>query len=143
MKIYDIITIIISIAGLLGVIYQSMNLRATINSQIYQNFVANSLEIDRILIEYPYLRKYVYGEESVTEETENLDQIMSFIELVNDITENIEIYKKYIPASRRKGWMAYVEDVKGTSAYHFYMRRYGDWYAVEEHQKNDKKEENT
>lgn len=49
MDLFDIITIIISVISLLGVFYQSINLQKTINSQIYQNFVANSLEIDRIL----------------------------------------------------------------------------------------------
>ena len=60
MLIFEIITAVAAIAGLIGLIYQSANLQETINSQIYQNFVAHSLEIDHILIERPYLRKYVY-----------------------------------------------------------------------------------
>ena len=128
MDLFDIITLAFSLFSLIGLVYQSINLKETINSQIYQNFVANSLEIDRILIEKPYLRKYVYYGEPVNENTENLDQILSFIELIVDITENIEIYKKYIPKSRREGWLEFVKDVKSTPAFDYYFKKQGSWY---------------
>ena len=86
MDLFDTITLVISLVSLIGLIYQSINLKQTINSQIYKNFVANSMEIDRILIERPYLRKYVYYGEPIDENTENLDEILAFIELVTDIS---------------------------------------------------------
>ena len=128
MDLFNFITLLISVASLVGLIYQSYNLKATINSQIYQNFVANSLEIDRILIEKPELRKYIYYGEPVDENTEDLDRILSFIELVVDISENIEVYKKYIPESRKEGWFTFVNDIKKTPAYKFYMSRHKEWY---------------
>ena len=128
MGLFDKVTLAISLASLIGLIYQSINLKQTINSQIYQNFVANSLEIDRILIEKPYLRKYVYYGEPVDEHTENLDEILSFIELIIDISENIEVYKKYIPRERKKGWLTFVNDLKCTPAYAFYYQKHGSWY---------------
>ena len=128
MEWFDIIATIISIASLIGLIYQSINLQATINSQIYQNFVANSLEIDRLLIEHPELRTYVYYGENVDENTENLDQLMSLIEFIVDATENIEVYQKYIPKSRRDGWMQFVYDVKHTPAYEFYIKKHQSWF---------------
>ena len=129
MDIFNTITIIISIASLIGLIYQSINLKQTINSQIYQNFVANSLEIDRILIEKPYLRKYVYYGEPIDENTENLDEILSFIELIIDVSENIEVYQKYIPKSRKDGWLTFVNDLKQTPAYDYY-KKHGSWYKT-------------
>lgn len=128
MDLFDIITLLISGVSLVGLIYQSINLKQTIHSQIYQNFVANSLEIDRILIEKPELRKYVYYGEPVDEKTENIDQILSFIELVIDISENIEVHKKFIPKARRDGWFAFVNDTKKTPAYKFYMEKHKEWY---------------
>ncbi len=125
---FDIITTIISLVSLMGLIYQSINLKQTINSQIYQNFVSNSLEIDRILIERPYLRKYVYYGEPIDETTENLDEILSLVELIIDVSENIEVYKKYIPKSRKQGWMTFVNDIKSTPAYAFYCQKHSLWY---------------
>lgn len=127
-EIFNIVTLLISVISLFAVIYQNHNLKQTINSQIYQNFVANSLEIDRILIEKPWLRKYVYYGEPVNEETENLDEILSFVELIIDISENIEVYKNFIPKSRKKGWLRFVGDMKSTPAYKFYMERNHNWY---------------
>ncbi len=132
MDLFDILTLIISVAGLVGVIYQSINLQKTINSQIYQNFVANSLEIDRILIEYPHLRKYVYYGEKVDENTEELERLMSLVELIVDVSENVEVYRKYIPKARKKGWFRFINDVKNTSAYDFYMKRHQHWYETEQ-----------
>ena len=131
MDLFDILTLVISLVSLIGLIYQSINLKQTINSQIYQNFVANNLEIDRILIERPYLRKYVYYGEPVDENTENLDEILSFIEFVIDISENIELYKNYIPKSRKSGWLSFVKDIKSTPAYEFYCKKHGEWYKEE------------
>ncbi|MBQ9945078.1 MAG: hypothetical protein IJO68_00965 [Clostridia bacterium] len=132
MDIFNIIATVVSLISLVILIYQSINLKDTISSQIYQNFVANSLEIDRILIERPYLRKYVYYGDEVDDNTENIDEIMSFMELIVDITENVEVYKKYIPRSRKKGWLRFVYDVKHTPAYEYYMKKHQLWYEVKE-----------
>ncbi len=129
MDIFNIIATIVSVASVIALIYQTINLKETINSQIYQNFVANSVEIDRILIDNPELRKYVYDGEPVDENTENLDKILAMVEMIVDITENLEVYEKYIPKSRRYGWMSFVSDVKSTPAYEFYMQKNQGWYA--------------
>lgn len=129
----SIIGTLISIISLLAVLFQSIILKKTIDNQIYSSFISNSVELDKMLIEHPYIRKYVYDNEPVTYETENLEQIMSAVELAIDITENIEVYSKYIPKSRRQGWLKFVTDIKKTYAYTFYMERYGEWF------KNDNK----
>ena len=87
-----------------------------------------SLEIDRLLIQYPHLREYIYGNKEVNENTPELNQLMSFVELILDITENIELYEQYIPKSRRAGWMKFVNDITSTNAYHFFMKKHASWY---------------
>ncbi|MDR1184987.1 MAG: hypothetical protein LBK67_09350 [Coriobacteriales bacterium] len=130
MNIIGIVTSVIGVVSLVALIYQAYNLRITIGNQIYQSFVTNSIEIDKILIKYPHLRKYVYDNEPVDDSTDELDRIMSVIELMTDITENIEVYRKYIPKTRYDGWMQFVKDTQRTGAYRYYMEKYGKWYAV-------------
>lgn len=130
MNVFTIITAIISIITLIAVIYQSISMRITVENQIYQSFINNSIELDKVLITYPEIRKYVYGNEPVDEDIENLEQIMSVIELVIDITENIEVYKKFIPKSRYDGWIAFLKDTERTPAYSYYMQKYGHWFTV-------------
>lgn len=92
MEILNIIATIISIISLIAVLFQSIILKVTIDNQIYSSFISNSVELDKILIEYPDIRKYVYDNEPVTDQTPDLDRIMSVVELAIDITENIEVY---------------------------------------------------
>lgn len=130
MDILGIVTSILGLTSLVALIYQSINLRTTIGNQIYQSFICNSVEVDKILTEYPHIRKYVYDNTDVDDDTEDLDRIMSVVELIIDITENIEVYKKYIPKSRLEGWMQFVKDTQNTPAYHYYMKKYGKWFEV-------------
>ena len=131
MDVIDVVLMIAELVGLIALIYQSINLKVTIGNQIFESFVSNSLEIDRILIEYPQIRKYVYGGKPVDENTEDIDRIIAVVEMIVDISENIEVYKRYIPKNRRKGWMKFVEDIKKTPSYEYYMKQCGEWYESE------------
>ena len=130
MDILNIIATVISIISLIAVLFQSIILKVTIDNQIYSSFISNSVELDKILIEYPDIREYVYDNEPVTDQTPDLDRIMSVVELAIDITENIEVYKKYIPKSRYDGWIQFVKDIESTCAYQYYMKKYGSWFIV-------------
>lgn len=127
----EIVALVISIISLVAVFYQNFKTKVTLDNQIYSSFVANSLEIDRMLIEHPEVRKYVYDREPVDENTPDLDRMLSIMALIVDIMENIEVYRRYIPKNRRAGWMAFVADMKETPRYVYYQKKYGHWYEVE------------
>jgi len=131
MDILTKISLTISVLSIFGLIYQSIILKATIDNQIYQSFVSNSVKIDEMLITYPELRKYIYGNEPVDENSPDLDRLMSMVELIIDCVENIEVYKKYLPRNRKSGWLQYVIDVKNTPAYKFFIKKYSGWFEVE------------
>lgn len=128
--IVEIVAIVISVVSLFAALYQSLGLKRTLDNQIYESFISNSLEIDRLLIEYPEMRKYVYYGERVDESTPDLDRIMSIVEFVVDAVENIEVYKKYIPKNRREGWLKFVRDVTRTPAFEYYSKIHGTWFEV-------------
>ena len=98
------------------------------NNQVYQNFVNNSLEIDRTLIQYPQFRKYVYGNEPLDSSNPDYELIMSVEELIVDVVENIDVFKKEIPEEYVDGWDNFVELVKKSSAYDEFINHYGYWY---------------
>lgn len=128
--IIEIVAIVISVVSLSAALYQSVGLKRTLDNQIYETFISNSLEIDRLLIEYPEMRKYVYYGEKVDENTPDLDRLMSIVEFVVDAVENIEVYKNYIPRNRREGWLRFVNDVTHTPAFEYYMKIHGKWFEV-------------
>ena len=126
----EITAIVISLVSLFVALYQSYGLKKTLDNQIYESFISNSLEIDRLLIEYPEMRKYVYYGEKVDENTPDLDRLMSIVEFVVDAVENIEVYNKYIPKNRREGWLKFVRDVTHTPAFEYFNKIHGKWFEV-------------
>ena len=127
---YENIAVIVSIVSVLVVLSQSVILYVTIKKQIYQSFLSSIIEFNKVLMEHADLRKYLYDGEPVTDETENLPQLMTLIEMILDISENIELNTKNIPKSKRHGWQAYVEDFKKTPAYNYYIskQKYNNWF---------------
>lgn len=126
----DILAVVISIIGFFAALYECYSLKKTLDNQIYESFISNSLEIDRLLIEYPEMRKYVYYGEEVNESTPDLDRIMSIVEFVVDAVENIQVYERYIPKERKDGWLKFAEDVTKTPAYKYYIKQHGSWFEI-------------
>lgn len=130
----EIIAITISFISLGVALYQSYSLKRSIDNQIYSSCITNSLEIDRLLIERPELRKYIYYGEEIRDDTPDLERIMSIEEFIVDAVENIEVYHRYIPKDRRDGWLKFARDMKQTPAYKYYInnhdKMHGEWFEV-------------
>ena len=110
--------------------FQSRMQTLSTKNQVYQNFVSNSLEIDRVLIEYPQFRKYIYGNEPLDRSNPDWDQIMGIEELVVDVVENIEVFRNEIPEDRVEGWMEFVAQTRASSAYREFNDNYSKWYKT-------------
>jgi len=137
----DWVSVAASIATVLTVIFLIYQIRmetkatelqtAATKSQVYQNFVTNSMEIDHILIEHPEMRKYVYSDAEIGADVD-MDLLMGIEELIVDVVENAEIFRDQIPEDRRIGWDKFIKQVKGSSAYQKYKELgYSEWYDIE------------
>ena len=128
-----LVQLIATVATLLTLVVLYIQIRVqsiSTKNQVYQNFVNNSLEIDRILIQYPEMRQYVYSDTPINRESVDIPLLMSITELLIDVLENIEVFKDQIPRERIKGWMDFVTTVENSSAYKMYIEVHGSWYAV-------------
>jgi len=95
-QIIEVVQLLASIVTIITVVflfYQSKIQTISTKNQVYQNFVSNSLEIDHVLIKYPHLRKYVYGNTRIREDEVDVELLMSVIELMIDVVENIHVSK--------------------------------------------------
>ena len=131
MDIAEYIQITASLATIITILFlffQSRAMTLSTRNQVYQNFVSNSLEIDRVLIEYPQFRKYIYGNEPLDRSNPDWDKIMGIEELIVDVVENIEVFKNEIPANRIDGWMEFVAQTRSSSAYKEFRDNYSKWY---------------
>ena len=129
----QLITSVATLVTVLFLFYQIRMQTISTNNQVYQNFVSNSLSIDRVLIEHPEMREYVYSNTPIDPQKVNIPLMMGIIELMIDVMENIEVFKDQIPKERLGGWMQFIADVRESSAYKYYMSQTtASWYAVEE-----------
>ena len=129
----QLIASLATLVTLIVLLYQVRMQTVSTDNQVYQNFVSNSLSIDNVLIEHPEMREYVYGDTPIDPKKVDVPLLMSIIELMIDVMENIEVFKKQIPKERLGGWMNFVSDVKQSSAYKYYMsQKEESWYIVED-----------
>lgn len=119
-----------TIVTILFLFFQSRMQTLSTKNQVYQNFVSNSLEIDKVLIQYPQFRKYIYGNEPLDTSNPDWDQIMGIEELIVDVVENIEVFMNEIPANRIDGWMEFVAQMRSSSAYREFKNNYSKWYKT-------------
>lgn len=127
----QILTITFSAITLVFLLYQSKVQTTTTKNQIYQNFVNNSLEIDRMFVAHPEFRAYIYGNKEIKPEEVDIELLMSATELFIDAVENIYVFEDDIPKNRRDGWLKFAKQVESSSAYAFYLKNNGEWYEVE------------
>jgi uncharacterized protein len=123
------VTAFAAVVALFLVIKQMRQLDDTLRSQVYQGLIDNSLKIDELLIEKPEFRKYVYGEEKIDENTPGIDQIMSVMEFVVDVMDNVKAQEEFIPKEEKIGWKQFSQEVLRSPAALFFMQKHGLWYS--------------
>jgi len=136
MGISEIVQLIISlvaaptaIISVLFLIRQTRQLDETLRSQVYQGLIDNSLKIDQLLIDHPDFRKYIYGNEPVTQNTPNLETLMSVMEFMIDIVDNLGVQKKFIPTPMLQGWRNFAQEVVNSPAAKYFLETHHGWYS--------------
>lgn len=132
MNILEMIQLSASLATIVTIVFLFLEQRKqklAVNNQVYQNFVNNSLEIDRMLIAAPAYRKYIYGNASMDAlSAEELDYLMCMTELIADVIDNYDVFKDTIPEQKKEPWEKFVKTVTSSSAWNMFMQESGDWY---------------
>jgi hypothetical protein len=130
-EIAQLIASLATAVTVLFLVYQIRLQTVSTNNQIYQNFVSNSLEIDKALIAHPELRKYIYGNEPIDPDKVDVNLLLSVEELVVDVVENVKIFEKQIPHDNLIGWKNFIRRVESSSGFDYFMDACGHWYDTE------------
>jgi len=125
----NVVTALTAVVALILVILQMRQLDQTLRSQVYQGLIDNSLKIDELLIENPEFRKYVYGNEIVDKNTPDIDKVMSVMEFVIDIIDNVTAQEAFIPKAEKPGWGEFVRDVTSSPAAQYFLEMHGKWFS--------------
>ena len=125
----QVITALTAIFAVLFIVRQMHQLDESLRSQVYQGLIDNSLKIDELLMEKPEFRKYVYGEQEIDETTPDIDRIMSVMEFMVDVVDNIKAQEAFIPKAEKPGWKHFTEDVLHSPAAEYFMQKHGLWFS--------------
>ena len=125
----NIVASLTAIVAILFVIKQTRQLDNTLQSQVYQGLIDNSLKIDELLMEHPEYRKYVYGNEPINENTPDIDKIISVMEFMTDIADHVLTQEEFIPKSERIGWRIFAEEILSSPAARYFLEEHGTWYS--------------
>lgn len=123
------ITAFTALIALFLIIKQINQFNMSLRSQVYQELINNSLEIDKLLIEKPELRKYIYGDAIVSADIPEVDQIMSLMEMIVDVLDNLGAQYKFIPKSEKEGWQLYAKQILSSPAAEYFITENGSWFS--------------
>lgn len=125
----QVITAFTAVIAILLVLKQMRQIDKTLRNQVYQGLIDNSLKIDALLMEKPELRKYVYGEEKVDENTPDIDRIMSLMEFMVDVVDNVKAQEAIIPPAEKPGWRRFSRDVLSSPAAQYFIQKHRPWFS--------------
>ena len=110
----------------------SHGVRATLAS-VYQAMNDNMLQINRLFIDRPVLRRYFYGEQGLTDESpEERERVEATAELFTNFIDNVLTQLPLLPSNLAEPWRTYFSSVTTSSPVlrEFWKRR-RDWYSEE------------
>ncbi|MEU4384456.1 hypothetical protein [Promicromonospora sp. NPDC023805] len=121
--------ITVSLGGLVGLTIQIVRLRRSLQSQVYQGLIANSLKLDELMISNPKLRKYIYDGAPVPPDDMDESELEALIEFVVDVIDNFKAQEGSVPKQARPGWQAFADHVMEQPAVIQFMSKRGHWFS--------------
>lgn len=98
----SLLGVVVAIAGFCLVFYQVRQLRDTIRADTHARIYEHALEVQKLFIERPELRRHFNGDESAED-----SQLLAATELVADYLEHIALQSRYVPDHVKEAWSNY------------------------------------
>lgn len=109
---------------------QSRETSAATRATVYQGIEDQMLSIDRLFIDRPELRKFIYDDAPVPAEEPMRSAVMALAELFIDLCDNFVAQSGYIPESLYAPWRSYACSVMESSpAVREFWAMNNAWYS--------------
>ena len=127
----------VSALGFLGLIVSMLILNKQTNqatkatfAAVYQGIAAQMQDFDKLLIEKPNLRPYLYRNKPLPDDERERDEVLATAELLVDLADNVVAQSPLLPDHHRRLWDEYFRDMyRSSQAIREYWRDYGEWYC--------------
>ena len=99
--------VLVALLGFGLLFHQIRQLRQTIQAESHGRIYQHALEVQKLFVEHPDLRRFFYGREELKAGDRDYDKVLAFAELVADYLEHIMLQRPNVPSEVQKAWENY------------------------------------
>jgi len=125
-------TLLITTIGFCFIYVQMEQTQHILNSSTHAAIYGQTQVLDQLMIEKPFLRKYIYENCEPPEDLERRRIVLSTTDMFADFFEHVAQQRTNMPENIRRPWLSYIRDVyKSSPAYRDQFKDRGIWYEEE------------
>ncbi len=131
MDIVNIMTIVFSFLTLIALLYQSMSLTKSLKTQSYQHIIDSQTSVDKIFLQYPELRPFLYDNVDLPNpDTELGRRARVVIDVALNVIDSTYQQRDLIPDEMLGSWLHYASQVTNNKGVRQFLTENPDWYPI-------------
>lgn len=131
MDIFNVVTITLSFLTLIALLYQSMSLTKSLKTQSYQHIITSQTSVDRLFLEYPELRPFLYENVDLPNpDTELGRRARVVIDVALNVIDSTYQQRELIPDEMLNSWLHYASQVTNNQGVRQFLTENPDWYPI-------------
>ena len=131
MDIFNVVTITLSFLTLIALLYQSMSLTKSLKTQSYQHIITSQISVDRVFLEYPELRPFLYENVDLPNpDTELGRRARVVIDVALNVIDSTYQQRELIPDEMLNSWLHYASQVTNNKGVRQFLTENPDWYPI-------------
>jgi hypothetical protein len=131
MDIFNVLTITLSLLTLIALLYQSMSLTKSLKTQSYQHIIDSQTSVDKIFLEYPELRPFLYENVDLPDpDTELGRRARVIIDVALNVIDSTYQQRDLIPNEMLDSWLHYASQVTNNKGVRQFLIENPDWYPI-------------
>lgn len=131
MDIFNIVTVALSFMTLIALLYQSMSLTKSLKTQSYQHIITSQISVDRLFLEYPELRPFLYENVDLPNpDTELGRRARVVIDVALNVIDSTYQQRELIPDEMLNSWLHYASQVTNNKGVRQFLTEHPDWYPI-------------
>ena len=131
MDIFNVVTITLSFLTLIALLYQSMSLTKSLKTQSYQHIITSQTSVDRLFLEYPEVRPFLYENVDLPNpDTELGRRARVVIDVALNVIDSTYQQRELIPDEMLNSWLHYASQVTNNKGVRQFLTENPDWYPI-------------
>lgn len=131
MDIVNIMTIVFSFLTLIALLYQSMSLTKSLKTQSYQHIIDSQTSVDKIFLQYPELRPFLYDNVDLPNPATELGRrARVVIDVALNVIDSTYQQRDLIPDEMLGSWLHYASQVTNNKGVRQFLTENPDWYPI-------------